>query len=117
MLLKEEESFKVHPLGPLSCVLDDTQLECLQQLIPACALNTILVGDIHDIEPVKKLPRSRGLPIPDIGVADLNPDEKLYELPPLKALGKQLLHGLPPSVANYFIDMFEIDLHPKIKRP
>ncbi len=92
-LLEENKgSFTVPPLGPLNCVLHETQIRCLQQLVPAGALDVILVGAIQDMEPVRVLLKSNDLPVPDIGLADMSPAAKLYDnLTPLKVLGNQLL--------------------------
>ena len=105
-------------MGPLRLLLDETQLECLQQIIPASALDTILVGSMYEYESVRQLLKNKGLPVPEVGVSDLSPDTQLYDnLPPLKAVGKQLLHSLPPAIANYLIDHFDIQQHSSIKRP
>ena len=110
--------FQSPPVGPMSLILDDVQIHCLQQLIPACALDTILVANIYDMDSLVKLLKNKSLPVPEIWVTDLGPDPKLYDnLPPLKAFGEQLLHSLLPSFANYLIDQFQIEQHNVIRKP
>ena len=78
-------------------ILDDVQIHCLQQLIPACALDT----NIYDMDSVAKLLKNKSLPVPEIGITDLGPDLQLYDdLPPMKAFGNQLLH----STASLFCE-------------
>ena len=102
----------------MSLILDDVQIHCLPQLIPACALDTILVANIYDMDSLAKLLKNKSLPVPEIGVIDLGPDPELYDnLPPLKVFGEQLLHSLPPSFANYLIDQFQIEQHNDIRKP
>ncbi len=112
LLADNEGAFESPSIGPVRLVLQDIQVKCLQDLVPACALDTILVSNISDMENVKKLLTSKSLPVPDIVVTDLSPDAQLYDgIPPQKALGEQLLQSLPASIANYLIDHYEIELH------
>ena len=117
-LAENKGLFKSPPVGPMSLILDDVQIHCLQQLIPACALDTILVANIYDMDSLAKLLKNKSLPVPEIEVTDLGPDPELYDnLPPLKAFGDQLLHSLPSSFANYLIDQFQIEQHDDVRKP
>ena len=118
LLAENTGLFKSPTVGPMRLILDDVQIHCLQQLIPACALDTILVTNIYDMDSVAKLLKNKSLPVPEIGITDLGPDLKLYDdLPPMKAFGNQLLHSLPASFANYLIEQFQIEQHDDIRKP
>ena len=83
-----------------------------------CALDTVLVANIYDMDSFAKLLKNKSLSVPEIGVIDLGPDPELYDnLPPLKAFGEWLLHSLPPSFTNYLIDQFQIEQHDDIRKP
>ena len=49
LLAENTGLFKSPTVGPMRLILDDVQIHCLQQLIPACALDTILVANIYDM--------------------------------------------------------------------
>ena len=74
------------------------------------ALYTFIVFSMEDADAVTDACRKQGLPIPNIGVVDYEPDAKLYQgLPPMQKYWEEALKNMPPMVANYLIDMYEVE--------
>ena len=70
-LLAENKGLVTSPaVGPMRLILNNVQIHCLQQLIPACALDTILVANIWDMDSVAKLLKNRFFPVPEIEITD-----------------------------------------------
>lgn len=58
----------------------------------------------------QKVLREAKLPIPTIGLVHYDPKEQLYAgLPAMQDQCKKAFESMPPTVANYLIDQYEIE--------
>ncbi len=103
------------PLGPL---VDYVCSPRAKDRIPSEALNTFIVFSVEDVGAAKEILNNAGLPIPGFGVVAYEPNEQLYTgLPPMEGHWKNTLESMPPVVANYLIDQYEVEhYYPEVKR-
>ena len=100
------------PLGPLGDYMHGPHAN---DHIPSEALNTFIMFSFEDVDAAKEILKGAELPVPSFGVVPYDPGEKLYSgLPPMEDHWKKALESMPPVVANYLIDQYEVEsLYPE----
>ena len=97
----------LHPIGPL---MDYITSPKAKDVIPTEALYTFLVFSSAAVLAAKEALQRAKLPIPTFGLVNYDPNEQLYPgLPAMQDHWKRALETIPPAVANYLIDQYEIE--------
>ena len=93
-------------MGPLIDYMTSLKMK---DVIPPEALHTFLVFSHADLLAAQKLLRDAELPGPTSGLVNCDPTEQLYPgLPAMEDQWRRALESLPPTVANYLIDQYEV---------
>ncbi len=94
-------------MGPLIDYITSPQTK---DVIPSEALYTFLVFSAPDMYMAKEALRRVKLPVPTFGLVNYDPNERLYPgLPAMQDHWARALESIPPTVANYLIDQYEVE--------
>ncbi len=97
----------LQPVGPPIDYITSSQAK---DAIPSEALTTFFVFSLTDLFTAKEALRRAKLPVPNFGLINYDPNEQLYPgLPAMQDHWKRVLESMPPTVANYLIDQYEIE--------
>ena len=97
-------------LRPIRPLIDYITSPQAKDVIPTEALYMFLVFSHADLLAAKEALQRAKLPIPTFGVVNYDPNEQLYlGLPAMEDCWMRALESMPPTVANYLIDQYEIE--------